>query len=61
MCKVELGEVLSDHKLVVLEGRLQGEVNWVKGYYKINIALVMTKEGKSRIEEALNLNVPWMG
>eukprot|EP00249_Psilotum_nudum_P036314 c677_g1_i1 orf=179-415(+) len=59
--KVEQGEVLSDHKPVSLEGKIQGEVSWGVGYYKINTALVSTNEGKASIEEAMRSNIPWLG
>eukprot|EP00249_Psilotum_nudum_P025638 c30362_g1_i1 orf=22-270(+) len=61
MARVELGEVLSDHKPVVLEERLQGERQWGARYYKINTSLVSTLEGKRYIEEALKMNTPWLG
>eukprot|EP00249_Psilotum_nudum_P000254 c11073_g1_i1 orf=3-317(+) len=61
MDKVELGEVLSDHKPVSLEGRLLGEVNWAQSYFKVNMALVETQEGKAIVERAMEENVPWLG
>eukprot|EP00249_Psilotum_nudum_P028905 c38900_g1_i1 orf=3-428(+) len=61
MCKVELGEVLSDHKPVVLDGKIQGEVRWSPGYFKVNTTLLETKEGKDKIESALGSNMPWLG
>eukprot|EP00249_Psilotum_nudum_P002203 c15116_g1_i2 orf=116-379(-) len=61
MDKVEMGEVLSNHKPITLEGKLQGEIKWSAGYFKINTTLVGTKEGKAIVEEALHLNMPWLG
>eukprot|EP00249_Psilotum_nudum_P001326 c13763_g1_i1 orf=77-472(+) len=61
MSKVELGEVLSDHKLVVLEGQIQGGVRWMLGYYKVNTTLLESKEGREKVEVALGSNVPWLG
>eukprot|EP00249_Psilotum_nudum_P030861 c4400_g1_i1 orf=55-267(+) len=57
MCKVELGEVLSDHKPIVLEGGLEGEVSWKLGYFKINTSLINMKEGEEIIEEAFQPNI----
>eukprot|EP00249_Psilotum_nudum_P033941 c51999_g1_i1 orf=3-167(-) len=54
MARVELGEVLSDHKPVMLKGRLQGEVLWSPGYFKIDTTLIDTKEGKDIIEVAID-------
>eukprot|EP00249_Psilotum_nudum_P003952 c17468_g1_i1 orf=1-357(-) len=61
MSTVELGEVLSDHKPVTLEGRIQGEIRWSSGYYKINTALLEINEGKEKVEAALSSNAPWLG
>eukprot|EP00249_Psilotum_nudum_P032018 c47112_g1_i1 orf=75-371(+) len=51
--KVELGEVLSDHKPFILEGRVEGEVSWRPGYYKVNTSLISTKEGQEIIKEVM--------
>eukprot|EP00249_Psilotum_nudum_P035455 c56083_g1_i1 orf=25-219(+) len=61
MTKVEIGEVLSDHKPVSWDGRVEGEVIWRPGYYKINTTLIGTREGKTIIEEAFQPHNVWLG
>eukprot|EP00249_Psilotum_nudum_P004063 c17589_g1_i1 orf=95-286(+) len=61
MNKVELGEVLSDHKSVCMEGRLEGEVIWRLGYYKINTSLIGLREGQDIIKDIFNPRNTWLG
>eukprot|EP00249_Psilotum_nudum_P034345 c53298_g1_i1 orf=16-195(-) len=53
--KVEIGEVLLDHKPVVMEGKVEGEVSWGSGYFKINLSLINSIEGERIIREAFHL------